>query len=221
VSAIDATDLVFERPSGFTLRIPRWSVASGDRVVLHGPSGCGKSTLLSLVAGELGPTGGALHVLGVNLGAASDAARRSHRVRSLGLIFQDFPLVEYLDVLDNVLLPFRINPSQSLTAAARERAQALLEDLGIGALARRRPAALSQGERQRVAIARALVTDPSLILADEPTTGLDPVATDHLMALLERLVSDRGTTLVLVSHDRAVIERFDDRVPVADWKVGS
>ena len=124
-------------------------------------------------------------------------------------------------VLDNVLLPFRINPTQSLTASARARAQVLLDDLRIGGLARRRPAALSQGERQRVAIARALVTEPALILADEPTTGLDPAATDHLMELLERLVCDRGTTLVLVSHDRAVIERFEHRVLVADWKVGT
>ncbi len=215
---IEARDLRFERPSGFRLRIPAWSVGPGDRVVLHGPSGCGKSTILSLLSGSLTPSSGELDVAGVSLHCASDAARRAHRVRSLGLVFQDFPLVEYLDALDNVLLPFRINPALPLTSGARDRARALLDELGLGLLGRRRPDQLSQGERQRVAIARALITEPSLILADEPTTGLDPSATARLMSLLEGLVDGRGATLVLVSHDPTVIGRFSKTVDVTAWR---
>ncbi|MFT4621692.1 MAG: putative ABC transport system ATP-binding protein [Myxococcota bacterium] len=217
IAAVRANDLVLQRPTGFRLQVPEWSVPAGGRAVLHGPSGCGKSTLLSLISGEIGPTSGTLEVLGMPMATASDGARRAHRIRHMGLVFQDFPLVPHLDVLDNVLLPFRINPALALSGAARERAAGLLHDLGVGPLARRQPAQLSQGERQRVAIARALVTEPSLVLADEPTAGLDPLATARLVDLLDALVAARGVTLLLVSHDPAVIARFDTAVDVASF----
>jgi ABC-type lipoprotein export system ATPase subunit len=130
----------------------------------------------------------------------------------VGFVLQDFPLVEYLDVTENVLLPFRISPALRLDAAARARAAALLDRLGLSGRARRRPAALSQGERQRVAIARALVTEPALLLADEPTAGLDPARAAEVVGWLQALRAERGLTLVLVSHDPAALARFGRRL---------
>lgn len=147
----------------------------------------------------------------------TESQRRAHRIRHLGFVFQDFPLVEYLDARENVLLPFRLNPALELGPEDRERADRLLADLGLGGRRDRRPGKLSQGERQRVAIARALVTEPQLLLADEPTAGLDPAQGQSVLQLLERLCDERGLTLVLVSHDPAVLARFDDTQSVLEW----
>lgn len=210
MSAITATDLQFTYPnSDFSLSLPAWSVEPGQRCVLHGPSGCGKSTLLNLVAGALVPTGGTLSVLGRDVGAMSPAERRAHRIQRIGFIFQDYPLVDYLGATDNVLLPFRVNPALTLDAGARDRASGLLDELGLAGKHTRRPDQLSQGERQRVAIARALVTEPALLLADEPTTGLDPARSAQVMELLEGLCAQRGVTLLLVTHDPVLRARFD------------
>ncbi|MEO0604994.1 MAG: ATP-binding cassette domain-containing protein, partial [Myxococcota bacterium] len=187
--AIRAEGLRFSYPgsadvaSSFGLRVPSWEVPVGARIVLHGPSGGGKSTLLNLVAGVLVAEAGKLEVLGEDMTALGDRGRRAHRIRNMGFIFQDFPLVDYLDALNNVLLPYRINPALRLDDAARQRALSLLEQLDMAPLRSRRPASLSQGERQRVAIARALVTEPRLLLADEPTAGLDVRRTE---AFIER-----------------------------------
>ena len=193
----------------FALDLPDWSVPVGARVGVVGPSGCGKSTLLGLISGTLTPSAGEVHVGGAALHTLGERARRAWRLRHVGFVFQDFPLVDYLDVLDNVLLPFRLDAALGLDDAARARAVALLDELGLSAHRGRAPSHLSQGERQRVAIARALVTQPSLVLADEPTTGLDAARADDVMALLDGLVRDRGTTLVMVTHDTRLVDRFD------------
>jgi len=221
-SAIAADSLRFAYPRRandppFQLHLPSWTVPSGGRVALFGPSGCGKSTLLNLVAGVLPVTQGSLTVAGRELRGLSDAERRAHRIRSLGFVFQDYPLVAHLDALENVLFPFRLNPALTLDRAARTRATELLGELGLGDKTRRRPRALSQGERQRVAIARALVTRPAIVLADEPTAGLDPARSSAVLSLLEGLCDDRGLTLLLVSHDPAVLNRFDNTLAVGDF----
>jgi ABC-type lipoprotein export system ATPase subunit len=174
-----------------------------------GPSGCGKSTLLNLIAGVCAPDAGSMEVCGAALHHLTDAERRRHRIQKVGFIYQDFPLLDYLTVSENVLLPYRVNPAIRLTDSARKRCSALLGTLEIAQLAHRRPGRLSQGERQRVAIARALVTEPELLLADEPTAGLDPKRSDALMDLLEQLAHDRGLTLVIVTHDRRICARLD------------
>ena len=193
----------------FALDLPEWTVPVGARVGVVGPSGCGKSTLLALISGTLTPDAGTVHVGDAALHRMSERARRAWRLRHVGFVFQDFPLVDYLDVLDNVLLPFRLDATLRLDDAARARAVALLDVLGLGAYRSRAPSHLSQGERQRVAIARALVTQPSLVLADEPTTGLDAARADDVMSLLDALVRDRGSTLVMVTHDVRMQDRFD------------
>lgn len=218
--AIHAHDLRFAYPrraddnAAFQLVLPEWSVPTGGRVALFGPSGCGKSTLLNLVAGVLPVQSGSLEVAGQQLRGLSDSGRRAHRIRSLGFVFQDYPLVEHLDAVENVLFPFRLNPAVTLDRAARTRALDLLGELGLGDKTHRLPRALSQGERQRVAIARALVTRPSILLADEPTAGLDPARSAAVLDLLERLCADRGLTLLLVSHDPAVLGRFEHTLAV-------
>ena len=202
----------------FALHLPEWSVPTGSRTALFGPSGCGKSTVLNLVAGLLVPASGSLRVLGHNIGAMSEAQRRAQRIASIGFIFQDFPLVDYLDATENVLLPYRINPALSLDTGARSRAASLLEELELGGLAHRKPAALSQGERQRVAIARALVAEPSLLLADEPTAGLDPERASSFMDMLDGLARRRDLTVLMVTHDPTLLPRFDHTLSAGELR---
>ncbi len=223
---VDIRNLTFQYPAKagnprFGLRLPSLTAAAGERMALYGPSGCGKSTLLDLIAGILRADTGTVNIAGAELGAMTEAERRSHRIRHIGFVFQDFPLVEYLDAFDNVLLPFRLTRDLKLDSQARGRARDLLTELGLPGYERRRPHELSQGERQRLAIARALVTDPCLLLADEPTAGLDPHRSQKTLDLLEEICSQHRLTLLLVSHEPAVLERFDHRLNVQELVVES
>ncbi|MBT8470317.1 MAG: ATP-binding cassette domain-containing protein, partial [Deltaproteobacteria bacterium] len=170
---ISLHDVRFEYPhGGFSLDVPDLTVASGTRTAAIGPSGSGKTTLLNLISGIERPGSGEVRTAGVRVDRLSPAARRSFRSTTVGFVFQEFLLLEYLDVLDNILYPYRLHPELRLDASARSRARGLASDLGLASLLDRRPSELSQGERQRIAIARALVTEPALILADEPTGNL-------------------------------------------------
>jgi ABC-type lipoprotein export system ATPase subunit len=210
--AIQATDLDFAYGADFAMHLPAFQVKQGARVVLHGPSGCGKSTLLNLVAGALVPKSGSLVVCGTELAKLSESQRRAWRVQNVGFVFQDYPLVDYLSAVDNVLLPYRLNSALKLDGQAKTRAESLLNTLDLGDKLQRRPAKLSQGERQRVAIARAVVTQPRILLADEPTTGLDPERSSAVLDLLDRLVAEQQLTLLLVSHDPQVQARFPQQL---------
>ena len=206
---IEAKNIRFRWPGGFELALDSLEVASGERVAICGPSGSGKSTLLSLIAGEVSLHSGELRVAECALHASSERQRRLHRLQTTGWIFQDYPLVDHLNAHDNVLLPYRIHPALDLDDGVRQRAHALLDRLELPKAAHHRcPPALSQGEQQRVAIARALIAQPPLLLADEPTTGLDPERSETLLKLLDTLVEEEGATLLLVSHDPSVLERF-------------
>jgi putative ABC transport system ATP-binding protein len=200
---------------GFALCIDELRVAAGESAALVGSSGSGKTTFLHLVAGILVPDAGKVSVAGEDLAALDDARRRAFRVGQIGLVFQEFELLEYLSVLDNILLPYRIHPGLRLDRAARDRARALAERLGIGGKLGRRPGRLSQGERQRAAVCRALVTEPSLLLADEPTGNLDPVNTGLVLDALFELAAESGATLLTVTHDHELLPRFDR---VVDFK---
>ena len=217
---VQLTDLHFHYgdagDAGFALRIDELRVAPEESVALVGPSGSGKTTLLHLVAGILTPDAGTIVVDGQDLGALDAAARRAFRVRRIGLVFQEFELLEYLSVLDNVLLPYRIHPALRLDTGARERARALAERLGIGDKLGRMPRSLSQGERQRAAVCRALVTGPPLLLADEPTGNLDPANKERVLDALFELAAESGATILTVTHDRELLPRFDR---VVDLKV--
>ncbi|NQV24666.1 MAG: ATP-binding cassette domain-containing protein, partial [Rhodopirellula sp.] len=174
-----------------------------------GPSGCGKSTLLTLLAGIAIPRRGDIRVDGRELTSLDDAARRAFRVSSVGMVFQEFELLDYLNVEENILLPFLINPAQRLTHETRSAVNRLATALGLSELLSRRIDRLSHGERQRVAIARALITNPQLLLADEPTGNLDPVTRDRIVELLLNQAAERQATLVMATHDHSLLKRFD------------
>jgi ABC-type lipoprotein export system ATPase subunit len=206
---IRLTDLEFRYREGeFALRIPELAVGRGERVAVIGPSGSGKTTLLHLIAGIATPADGRVETGGVEVTALDDAARRDFRIHCIGLVFQEFELLEYLSVLDNVLLPYRINPSLRLDAGVRRRATALAERVGIGDKLDRLATQLSHGEKQRAAVCRALVTEPELVLADEPTGNLDPGNKGRVLDILFDDADERGTTLLTVTHDRDLLDRF-------------
>ena len=217
IIAMQNLDFVYSFKKGyspFSLSIPSWSLESGSKVVLYGPSGCGKSTLLNLICGMMLPQAGQLIVCGKNLSSLGEAQRRVHRIENMGFVFQDFPLVEYLSAIENVLFPYRINPALRLNDVVRQRALALLTDFDLVDKRRQKPAHLSQGERQRVAIARALITSPKLLLADEPTAGLDPDRAKQVLDKIDQLVEQRNLSLVLVTHDPVVKSRFEHTLNV-------
>ncbi len=185
-----------------------------------GPSGSGKTTLLHLIAGIAVPQSGEVVTGGVEVSRLADPARRDFRVRNVGLVFQEFELLEYLNVRDNVLLPYRIHPALRLDSEVRERAGRLADEVGIGMLLDRYVTRLSQGERQRVAICRALVTEPAILLADEPTGNLDPESKERVLDILFACVRRTGATLVAVTHDHDVLPRFDRVVDFKSFHVG-
>lgn len=218
-SVLELKDLRFAWPrSGRPcLDIADFRIGPGQAVFLHGPSGCGKSTLLSLMAGVLLPRAGRVALLGTHWGDLRQAARDRHRVDHVGYIFQQFNLLPYLSVLDNVLLPCRFSRLRR-QAAVREAgsdgacAQAWLEAMGLERSSWRRPAhALSVGQQQRVAAARALIGQPALVIADEPTSALDEDRRDAFVDLLLSACRTAGSALILVSHDRRIAERFADQ----------
>jgi len=192
----------------FELAVPELEVARGEHVAVVGPSGSGKTTLLHLIAGIEIPQEGRVWTAGTAVSELDDAARRSFRIQRVGLVFQEFELIDHLSVLDNVLLPYRIHPALRLDEAARERAEEIAAGIGIGDRLGRRATRLSQGERQRVAVCRALVAEPELLLADEPTGNLDPGNKDRVVDLLLESAEARGATLVVVTHDHELLPRF-------------
>ena len=193
----------------FSLAIESLSIGTGQRVAFVGPSGSGKTTLLNLISGISLPDAGRVSTAGIEPGRLSDRARRDFRVRNVGLVFQEFELLDYLDVLDNILVPYRISAALKLDREVRTRAASHAAELGIGDKLGRRPAELSQGERQRAAVCRALLPEPRLLLADEPTGSLDPSNKSHVLDILLDQASKRGATLVVVTHDHELLGRFD------------
>lgn len=207
---IDVSDLQFlYRDSDFALQIENLKIAPAETVAVVGPSGSGKTTLLNLLAGVLLPNRGTVQVGGLQLPALNDSERRLFRVKHLGMVFQNFELLEYLSVLDNILLPLRIGRGLAVTADVRSRAAELASHVGIGDKLKRYPGQLSQGERQRVAVCRALLLQPSLVLADEPTGNLDPSNKTVVLDLLLDYARSHAATLVTVTHDLELVQRFD------------
>ncbi len=206
---IELSDVLFRYREGeFELRIPGLELARGEQVGLIGPSGSGKTTLLHLVAGIERPQRGRIAVDGTAMSELSDASRRAFRIRRLGLVFQEFALLDHLNVVDNVLLPYRITPALGLDATARGRARSLIERVGLTESSDRLVTQLSQGERQRVAVCRALVTEPSLLLADEPTGNLDPANKFRVIDILRDYAKEHDATLLTVTHDHDLLGRF-------------
>jgi len=207
---IEVRDLAFGYPhDGFALSVSELEVTRGESVAVVGPSGCGKTTLLHLLAGILAPASGSVVVDGVEVSELGREDRQDFRALAVGLVFQEFELLDYLDVLDNVLLPYRVSPALTLDEAARRRAGELVEQVGLADKRHSFPRQLSQGERQRVAVCRSLVTRPKVLFGDEPTANLDADNRDHVMDTLFRYREEHRAPLVVVTHDRELRGRFD------------
>ncbi len=199
----------------FSLHVPELRIDPGEHVAVIGASGSGKTTLLHLVAGIQSPLSGSITAGGIDVTSLDPGERRAFRIRRVGLVFQEFELLDYLSVFDNILLPYRIHPALRLDSEVRGRARELARDVGIEDKLARHPRRLSQGERQRVAVCRALVAEPSILLADEPTGNLDPANKGRVLDILIASAQASGATLVTVTHDHDLLSRFDR---VVDFK---
>jgi putative ABC transport system ATP-binding protein len=204
----------------FSLEIPALRVARGEKVAFIGPSGSGKTTLAYLIAGILTPRAGSLAVGGAELARRGDGWRRDFRISTIGFVFQEFELLEYLSVRDNMLLPYYLNATLELTAQVHRAIEGLAASMDLGDKLRRYPKALSHGERQRVAICRALATSPEMLIADEPTGNLDPQTAQTTLSLLLGEVERRQMTLLMVTHNYALLDAFDRVVDVQEFTGG-
>ncbi|HEY6087293.1 MAG TPA: ABC transporter ATP-binding protein [Burkholderiaceae bacterium] len=214
--AVAAAGLRFRWPGAVIdcLVLPSLRIERGACVFVHGPSGSGKSTLLSLLAGVLQPTGGDLRVLGHDFSRQKPVALDRLRADHIGYLFQQFNLLPYLSAIDNVMLPLRLSVARRREAerwgAGLSHARTLLASMGLGPDEwQQRAGTLSVGQQQRVAAARALVGRPALVIADEPTSALDSERRDEFLDLLLTACREAASTLVFVSHDLTLAQRFD------------
>jgi putative ABC transport system ATP-binding protein len=215
--AIELQDIVFHYPSSppeHALCIPHWQVPPGQRLFLHGRSGSGKTTLLRLLTGMMSPQQGQIRLLGENIQSLSPPQRDTFRAQHIGQISQQFYLLPYLSVADNIRLAAVLAKKSS--AFLDDRIYQLLEQLDMPPALFHQPARrLSQGQQQRVAIARALINRPALLFADEPTSALDEASTAaFIRLLLQNLATD--TTLIMISHDHRQASWFDQSVALQD-----
>ena len=192
-------------------------IDAGELVAIVGPSGSGKTTLLGLLAGLDHPTSGSVHLDGVELGALPEDGRARLRRERIGFVFQSFQLIPTLTARENVQVPLELGGG----TGAAERAGELLARVGLGDRAHHYPSQLSGGEQQRVAIARAFVHTPRILFADEPTGNLDAATGARIIDLLLELNRERGTTLVLVTHDAELAARAGRVIRLADGRVVS
>jgi putative ABC transport system ATP-binding protein len=189
-------------------------IADGEFIAIIGPSGSGKSTLLHIIGGLDSPSSGSVVVDGRNLSHANDRELAQYRNHSIGFVFQSFHLHPTYDSLDNVALPLifaRVGAGQR-----QKLAMEALSDVGLAKRAHHRPNQLSGGERQRVSIARALVTNPKILLADEPTGNLDTKTGEHIIQMLAQLNHERGLTLIMVTHNLEIAQRASRIIFMAD-----
>lgn len=215
--AIRINRLVFSYPgknAAVVLDIPSWHIQQGERLFLQGPSGSGKSTLLNLLAGILTTAQGSIEILGQNLGALTAHKRDRFRARHIGIVFQQFNLIPYLNVLDNIRLAAYFGNKENTDI--EQKIMQLFTALGLDrSLLCKQTSALSVGQQQRVAIARAFINSPEILIADEPTSALDSDARDAFMQLLTGICQSQGSTLIFVSHDTSLTRHFQRIVNLA------
>lgn len=214
---ITVENLEFEYPDAdFRLGIGRLEIARDETVAITGPSGCGKTTLVNLLSGILAPTAGRIAVESVVISEFGEEDRRDFRAVKMGLVFQEFELLDYLTVLDNIILPYRVTSILELEPPVIERARAIATGVGLADKLRRSPSRLSQGERQRVAVCRALIARPGILFGDEPTGNLDPANRDHVMDLLFSYAKAERAPLVVITHDPELLPRFDRTIDIRE-----
>ena len=190
------------------IRVAGLEIESGEKVAITGPSGCGKTTLLSCIAGILVPSAGEVAVGDTRVDQLGESARRKFRREQIGLVFQEFELLEHLDVRENAFLPLWLAGREPSTEE-QEKFVGRATRCGISDLLQRKPRALSQGERQRAAVCRALMTSPTLVLADEPTGSLDATSGRVVLDLIFEEAEITGATVIVVTHDTTMLSGFD------------
>ena len=197
------------------------AVEPGEFITVAGPSGSGKSTLLNLMGCLDHPTSGRVLINGQDVATLGDDALSDLRAEKIGFIFQTFNLIPVLSALENVEFPLLLQPSggKGKRAGARDRARKALAEVGLAEFARHRPDELSGGQRQRVAVARALVTDPVIVLADEPTVNLDSTTGEAIVVLMEEINRRDGTTFIFSTHDPRVMGRAHRVLRLADGRL--
>lgn len=188
-----------------------FTVKAGETVAIVGASGSGKSTLLGILAGLDTPSSGKVNLGGVDIFALDEDGRALFRKSQLGFVFQSFQLLMHLTALENVMLPMELRGDKD----AKAKAEAMLEKVGLAARLKHYPKYLSGGEQQRVALARAFVTEPPLLFADEPTGSLDAATGEAVIQLMFELNRERGSTLVLVTHDMSIAARCGRTLKIA------
>jgi putative ABC transport system ATP-binding protein len=201
------------------LRGISFEVPPAQVIAITGASGSGKSTLLGLLAGLDWPTSGSIHLDGADITKLNEDELAQLRGRKIGFIFQAYQLIPTLNALENVLLPAELAGNGHTRQV--ERAQSLLDSVGLRDRADHYPAQLSGGEQQRVGIARAFMMQPSILLADEPTGNLDTTNGEHVLDLMLKLNREQGTTLVLVTHDPNLTQKADRRIVLRDGRIVS
>lgn len=217
MATLHTENLRFSHPGGtFRLVLDGLEIRPSEPLAVLGPSGAGKTTLLRLLAGLLTPEQGEVRVNGAALGGMSGGRLRAFRLRRMGLVFQDFALLDHLTVRENLLLPARFLGLD--LARAESRARSLAEKLEIAVLWDRMAARLSQGERQRAAVARALVHEPEFVFADEPTASLDSDRRGRVLDLLLQTCRENGGVLVVVTHDAAASALFPRQLHVEELR---
>lgn len=212
--------LNFSYPQGFSLKINDFSLEQGRHCFIKGKSGSGKSTFLALLSGVLKAHEGTIRFNDEDISQLNETETRRLRLEKIAVIRQDFGLLNYLNVIDNILLPLRLNPQSKLSAEFKEKASKLLKELALENYEKRRITELSQGEKQRVAICRALILSPKLLLADEITANLDPENSERLISLLLRLGKEKDFSIIMVSHDHSFQESFDQHLDFNDLNKG-
>lgn len=216
---LELKDVRFRWPgrTSFALSVSDFSVAPGETVLLLGESGSGKSTLLSLVCGTVSADAGTVRVAGTDVSELSGGQRDRFRAETIGMIFQQFNLLPFGSVLDNILLPLRFAPDRRARVTdMRAEARDLCTGLGLPDLLSAKASTLSVGQQQRVAVARAMIGRPPIIIADEPTSALDETSQSAFLDLLFEQVRAHGTTLIMVSHDPRLGARFDRVIGMED-----
>jgi putative ABC transport system ATP-binding protein len=218
IIALENTQFRWSGQSSFNITVPNFSVERGETVLLLGASGSGKSTLLSLICGTILANTGLVSVEGTDLKTLSGWSRDRFRADHIGIVFQQFNLLPFGTVLDNILLPLQFAPKRRHRCPhPKQRALDLCQSLGLPPeIALSKASNLSVGQQQRVAVARALIGEPPILIADEPTSSLDETAQSSFLDLMFTQVATLGSTLVMVSHDPRLGQRFDRVVHMDD-----
>ena len=213
---IESVRFYWSKKSNFKIFVPNLEIKKGEKVLLLGESGSGKTTLLSLMCGFLNPLSGNISINGNTINQLSSKTRDEYRADNIGIIFQQFNLLPYANVVDNVLLPLYFSKVRSSNVSnKKEKVIELFKQLRLpDDIAQFRASSLSMGQQQRVAVARALIGNPSLIIADEPTSSLDADAQKIFLNLMFEQISENNSTLLMVSHDKSLSNQFDRLIDI-------